>query len=358
MTLEDLGFNVTLEQIRIELKLDCYDIGRVAAVHKERCIVRSARRVYDSELLGNLRHTAEDRSDFPVVGDWVAISSYDDDHAIIHRVFPRTTVLERQAVGMFGEKQIIASNIDYSLIVQAVDRDFNINRLERYLTISSAGRVIPIIILSKIDLINEIQLSETIKRIKTRIDDIAIIPISNETTTGYEQLVSIFNKGKTYCLLGSSGAGKSTLINNLSGQELMKTGSISLSTKKGRHITSHREMIVLEQGGIIIDNPGMREIGIADTTDGLESTFDDIIKYAANCRFSDCSHLREKGCAVLEAVEKGEIDRSSYENYMKMSREKIRFQSSVAEKRKKDKEFGKMVKEIKRLKKGGDDIGL
>ena len=149
-------------------------------------------------------------------------------------------------------------------------------------------------------------------------------------------------------MLGSSGVGKSTLLNNLSGRTLMKTETISQSTNKGRHITSHRELIVLESGGILIDNPGMREVGIADTTGGLETTFDRIISLSQKCKFKDCTHTNEIGCSVLEAVEKGEIDKSSYENYLKMEREKAHFESTIEERRKKDKELGKVIKNYKK----------
>ena len=181
-----------------------------------------------------------------------------------------------------------------------------------------------------------------------RIKNVPVIAISNETQDGYEELKKIIEKGKTYCMLGSSGVGKSTLLNNLSGKTIMRTDTISQSTNKGRHVTSHRELIVLENGGILVDNPGMREVGIADSTSGLEITFDMIISLSQNCKFKDCTHTNEIGCSVLEAVEKGEIDKASYENYLKMEREKAHFESTVVERRKKDKEFGKMIKNYKK----------
>jgi ribosome biogenesis GTPase len=146
-------------------------------------------------------------------------------------------------------------------------------------------------------------------------------------------------------MLGSSGAGKSTLLNNLSGRTVMRTGSISLSTGKGRHVTSHRELFILENGGILIDNPGMREIGIADSTEGLKATFDRIYELSGRCKFSDCTHTSETGCAVIEAVENGELDKDSYANYLKMQREKDYFESTVAERRRKEKILGKIIKD-------------
>lgn len=351
MTLEDLGYNIGLEKYRKENKLDSFEIGRVISEHKERYVVKTAAKEYDGEIIGNLRFAANDRTDFPAVGDWVAISVYDDDKVLIHAVFLRKTMLARQAVGKVAEKQIIATNIDFAFIVQAVDRDFNINRIERYLTICNTSNVMPIIILNKIDLINDDELSKLITRIQERIKNVPVIPISNESKKGIKNLRNNIKKGKTYCLLGSSGVGKSTLLNNLSGNQLMQTGTISTSTNKGRHVTSHRELIVLEDGGILIDNPGMREVGITDSSGGLEITFDKIIELSKECKFKDCTHTSETGCAVIKAVENGEIDKSSYQNYLKMEREKEHFESTVVEKRKKDKEFGKMVKNFKKDRK-------
>jgi len=267
---------------------------------------------------------------------------------LIHKTLPRSSVIKRQAVGQFGEIQIIAANIDYAFIVQAIDRDFNINRIERYLTICYSSKVSPIILLSKIDLLNELQISEILEKIKLRIKNVPVIAISNATQDGYDAIKTILQKGKTYCLLGSSGVGKSTLINNLSGKTMMRTEPISLSTNKGKHVTSHRELFILENGGILVDNPGMREVGIADSTSGLEITFDLIIGLSQKCKFKDCTHTTEIGCSVLEAVEKGEIDKASYENYLKMEREKTYFESTVAERRKKDKAFGKFLKNYKK----------
>jgi ribosome biogenesis GTPase / thiamine phosphate phosphatase len=351
MTLADLGYNVDLKNHRIEQGLDSFGVGRIITEHKEKYIVKTDINEFEAEVIGNLRFAAKNRSDFPAVGDWVAISEYDKNKALIHAIFPRKTIIARQAVGHFGEKQIIATNIDFALIVQAVDRDFNINRTERYLTICNASNVDPIIILSKIDLINNLQLKAIQDNITKRIELVPIVAISNETEIGYDRLNEIFVKGNTYCLLGSSGVGKSTLLNNISGKALMKTDSISSSTKKGRHITSHRELVILENGGILIDNPGMREVGIADTASGLEITFNTIVNLSQNCKFKDCTHIHENGCAILDAVEKGEIDKDSYQNYLKMEREKTHFESTVTEKRKKDKDFGKMIKSYKKDKK-------
>ncbi|MBT3209276.1 MAG: ribosome small subunit-dependent GTPase A [Bacteroidetes bacterium] len=351
MKYEDLGYDADFANHRKNQQLESFGLGRVISEHKERYVVKTTKKEYDGEIIGNLRFSVHDRSDLPAVGDWVAISEYDENKALIHSVFPRKTILERQAVGKQTEKQIIATNVDYAFIVQAVDRDFNINRIERYLTICYTSGVKPIIILNKIDLVNDTELANLITSVQERIKQVPIIAISNENQKGIEKLKKSLEKGKTYCLLGSSGVGKSSLINNLSGEPLMKTNTISTSSNKGRHITSHRELLVLENGGILIDNPGMREIGIADSTDGIEKTFEKIALLSKKCKFKNCTHTTEADCAVLAALQAGKLNESLYKNFLKMQSEKDHFESTVAEKRKKDMDFGKMIKNYKKNKK-------
>lgn len=348
MNLEDLGYNENLEKFRIENGLKNFEPGRVVAEHKERYVVKTASVEMEAEITGNLRFAAQNREDFPAVGDWVLLSIYDTDFAVIHHIMPRFSVIKRQAAGHFGDVQIIAANIDVAFLVQAVDRDFNLNRLERYLTICYSSKVSPVIILTKTDLTSENRLAEIIEMVKLRIGNVPVIAVSNETHKGIDELKKVIEKGKTYCLLGSSGVGKSTLLNSLSGEKLMTTSTISESTGKGRHTTSHRELIVLANGGILIDNPGMREVGIADNSSGLETTFDRIISFAENCKYNNCTHTSEAGCAVIEAVQNGEIEKAAYENYLKMEREKAHFETSVAEKRKKEKIFGKILKDYQK----------
>lgn len=348
MKLEDLGYNEKLEKFRIVQKLEDFEIGRIISEHKERYVVKTAIAEFEAEITGNMRFSAKGREDFPAVGDWVALTTYDSNFAIIHRIFPRFSIVKRQAVGQFGEIQMIATNIDYAFLVQAADRDFNINRLERYLTICYASNVSPIIILSKTDLIDEQRVSEILESIRSRMKGVPVIALSNTSHRGYEAIKSVIEKGKTYCMLGSSGVGKSTLLNNLSGRSIMRTDAISQSTNKGRHVTSHRELVILENGGILIDNPGMREVGIADSTSGLETTFDKIVSLSDNCKFKDCTHTNETGCSVIASVERGEIEKSAYENYLRLEREKAHFESTIEERRKKEKMFGKMMKNYKR----------
>mgnify|MGYP000331623087 CR=1 FL=1 len=350
MTYKDLGYTDQLADYRIDQELDSFEIGRIILEHKDRYIVKTPTHEFDAELLGNLRFTAESRHDFPAVGDWVSFMEYDEGKALINAIYPRLSIIERKAPGKSGQIQIIATNIDYGLIVQAVDRDFNLNRIERYLTICHSSDVSPIIVLSKVDLIPNSELLFITNQIKERITATPIIHVSNESI-GYNQLEEYIEAGKTYCLLGSSGAGKSTLLNGLSGKEEMKTGEISSAVHKGKHTTSHRELFVLDNGGILIDNPGMREVGITDSSGGLERTFELILEYAQNCRFKNCTHVHEKGCAILEAVENEEIDKKAYINFQKMEKEKSHFESDTQERKLKDKELGKLIKGVKKNRK-------
>ncbi len=347
MDLEDLGYGKEFEDYGKVYNAEGLVIARVLAEHKERYVVRTEKLELEAEITGNLRFTATERADFPAVGDWVAVSVFEDQLALIHRILPRKSILQRKAVGKFGEKQIIATNIDCVFIVMAVDRDFNPNRLERYLTLAHSGHVEPLVLLSKTDLITEEELQDMVDTLWRKHENLRIIPFSNHLAKGYGAIEAEIKKGRTYCVMGSSGVGKSTLINHLAGKDIMKTGMISESTEKGRHVTSHRELMVLEKGGILIDTPGMREVGILED---IEKTFDDISALSDECRFGDCTHTHEQGCAVLAALEDERIDPASYENYIKMQRESERLQATIAEKRKKEKDMGKMHKEYAKYK--------
>ena len=351
MNLSDLGYTSEIDKYLLDNKLSEFTVGRVSQEHRERYIVSTGENEYDAEITGNLRFTAASRTDFPAVGDWVAMSVYDSDMAIIHKVLPRKSVLERQAIGKTGEKQIISANIDTALIMQSIDNNFNINRLERYLTICYSSGIKPVLVISKIDLAQKNEIQSATKSLQLREKKIKTIMLSNISFEGLDQLVSSLQKGKTYCVVGSSGVGKSTLINNLLKKTILKTGPISESTNKGRHITSHRELFVLDNGAIIIDTPGMKELGIVEKEEGVRTTFEEIYNLSLKCKFHDCTHTLESGCAITGALENGTIDKATLENFRKIQREQIRFQTSLAEKRKKDKEFGKMAKEIMKEKK-------
>lgn len=350
MRLESYGYHAGIEASREELGLQGFAIGRVVAEHRERYVVATESGDTEAEVSGSLRFLAKSREDFPAVGDWVALSVDDSGTAIVHGILPRSSMISRQAVGGFGEIQIVATNVDHALLVQAVDRDFNLARLERYLAICRSSKVDPIVVMTKTDLVDSHRLAEIVRGIPERIGDVPVVAVSDRTDQGYAPLRAMLANGRTYCLLGSSGVGKSTLLNRLCGGDRMRTDAISESTGKGRHVTSHRALFVLEGGAHLIDNPGMREVGVVDSGRGLEVTFDHVLAFSGACRFRDCTHTAEAGCAVLDAVRRGEIGTGSYESFLKMEKERAHFESSVAERRKKDRAFGRMVDVYKKGK--------
>jgi|SRR5664280_586424 ribosome biogenesis GTPase len=348
MTLKDLGLTDEITTFIKDNNLSDFAMGRVTQEHKERYVVSTGENEFDAEITGNLRFSANSRADFPSVGDWVTMTIYDSDLAIIHKILPRRSVLERQAIGKFGEKQIISTNIDIAFIMQSIDNNFSINRLERYLTICYSANIEPILVISKIDLSTDIDIQNASKKLEKRDKKVKYILLSNLTEQGLDQILEVLQKGKTYCVVGSSGVGKSTLINNLLKKNILKTGQISQSTNKGRHITDHRELFVLESGGIIIDTPGMKELGITDNIEGIKTTFQEIFDLSLKCKFPECKHIDETGCAVIEALNNGTIDKDSFDNFIKIQSEQQRFQTSIFEKHKRDKAFGKMVKNYKK----------
>jgi len=345
-----LGFTQKIQEL-IPSNISPEELGRITAEHKERYVMQSAEGTFHAEITGNLRFSAQSKADFPAVGDWVRYTKMDEQNAIILEVFSRYSTLERQAVGKNTDVQIIAANIDYAFIVQAVGHDFNLNRLERYLSICYAAKIEPLIILTKTDLVSEEETTRLVDEISKRVKKVPVIALSNITQKGLGELFQLMKPYNTYCFIGSSGVGKSTIINHLKNEEVLKTNSISESTNKGKHTTSHRELFLLNNNSIVIDTPGMRELGLTDVSGGIELTFDEIVELAKECRFKDCTHTSETGCAVLEALENEELPYDVYNNYQKLMREQEHFTSSVHEKRQRDKDFGKMIKVYKNQKK-------
>ncbi|MCL6273299.1 ribosome small subunit-dependent GTPase A [Muricauda sp. 2012CJ35-5] len=351
MTLVHYGYSTLIEKSVDTTNLNGLELGRIIAAHKDRYSVITEGGELTAEITGNLRYTATSKLDFPTVGDWVALQVYEGDHAIIHKLLPRYALLSRKAIGTDSNIQLIGANIDYALIIQAVDRDFNVNRIERYLTLCHTSSITPILLLNKIDMISGEELDVLLDDLKSRVPEVPVFPISITQQLGIAEVESMIQKEKTYALLGSSGVGKSSLVNCLSQEALMPTKDLGRQSNRGQHTTTYRQLILLNKGGILVDNPGMREVGIANATDGVERTFDTIHKLALDCRFADCTHTVEKDCAVLEGVASGLIAKASYDNYQKMNRERMHFEASVAERRKQDKDFGKMIKQVKKVRK-------
>lgn len=346
ITLEDLGFNNFHKKGLEDLDLSESSVARIIAEYREGYRVRSINGEYLAKITGKQMFLAEKREDYPAVGDFVIIDELSGEKAIICKVLPRKTVLKKKYSGK-EENQLIATNIDTAFIVESPDRDYNLNRFERYFVLTKDEGIDPIIIINKIDLISEAELNMKTVEIKDRFGDVVILLISTVTEKGLGELEKYITKGKTYCFLGSSGVGKSSLINKLLGNNNIRTAEISDITGRGKHTTSVREMYFLKNGGIVIDNPGTREVGMGDSFSGIENVFDEIKLLSEKCRFSDCTHTNEPGCAVLEAMESGILDKDKYENYIKLRKESEFFKMSELERRAKDRKFGKFIKGAK-----------
>jgi len=332
------------------LSMDYQDqTARVVAQYRGKYRVKNDENEFWAEITGKMMFFAGSKTDYPVVGDIVRISELEPDHAVIREILPRKTALSRKAPGK-DEVQPIAANIDMAFVVQAVDRDFNLNRIERYLTIIKAGKIGPAILLNKIDLISKDELNDKLTQIKDRFRGIEVITTSVVDRSGIESLRKAIKKGRAYCLVGSSGSGKSSLINELLGKELIKTNTISTATKKGRHTTTHRELFVLQNGGMVVDNPGIREVGVADAGEAVAGVFGEISELATGCKFADCTHINEPGCAILAALRSGKLSEAKYLNYIKLKKESDHYSMSNLEKRREDRNFGQMVKNFKKFK--------
>jgi len=350
--LESIGYDDWYRShVDIE-KISAHEVARVISVHKDSYVVTKGHGEVFAELSGNFSYTVSSPSNLPTTGDWVYADFYDDDsHAIIHGVVPRKTLLKRKTAGKLVDFQLIAANIDVAFIIQSVDYNLNLRRLERYLVMVHQSDITPVILLSKCDLISQDEGEEIKENISRISPQTTVLAFSNVTGENINTIKSSLLRGNTYCLLGSSGVGKTTLLNSLLGSEQFETQSVSKKDGKGRHTTANRELVQLKDGALIIDTPGMRELGNMSVDSGIDETFSEIAELARHCKFGNCSHTSEKGCAVLAAIKNGDLAEQRYNNYMKMRNESAFHDMSYFEKRKKDKDFGKMIKSVLKSKK-------
>lgn len=354
MDLASLGWNRGFQVEFEELKRANSFPARVSIVSRDRYTLISEREEMIAELPGAFRHKASSLADFPAVGDWVAVERETKDHtALIYAVLPRRSSFSRKAV-LGGEKtdeQVLAANIDTVFITVGLDENYSINRIERYLAIAYDSGAMPVIILNKRDVAEDPD--SLVDEVEQVAYGVPVHAVSARENHGIDGILSHFETGKTGVFLGSSGVGKSSLINRILGEERLTTTDVRASDSRGRHTTTHRELIVLPQGGIVIDTPGLRGIAAFEDRGGIERAFGEIDSLAESCKFNDCSHTNEPGCAVMEALENGELDQRRYENYFKLLREK-RYQSlraDVAARRRQEREWNKKIREgMKRLK--------
>lgn len=293
--------------------------ARVSEQHRDLYKVIGEEGELQAIVSGKLAHAADDSMDFPAVGDWVMIDRVDGSagNAIIHHILQRKSFFARKAAGTSNATQIVAANIDLVFICMSLNADFNLRRLERYLSIAWDSMATPVIVLTKADLCPDLQ---------QRLDEIAsvsvgadVIVCSCKVENGFESVNSYIAEGKTIAFIGSSGVGKSTLINRLMGRDVLATKEIRQDDDRGRHATTHRQLLLLPNGGIVIDTPGMRELQLY--SGNLSKAFEDIEELAAECKYKDCSHIAEPGCAVRRAIEAGELAEKRFENFIKLQKE-------------------------------------
>ncbi|MCX6138940.1 MAG: ribosome small subunit-dependent GTPase A [Ignavibacteriales bacterium] len=345
MELADLGFDSWFQKKQEESQTPDCDVARITRVDRDRYLVRNEEKEIPAELTGKLLFSTDTRQGLPCAGDWVFVQYCNDGSlAIIHDLFPRKSFLRRRSAGDNIDFQMIASNVDVAFIIQSCDFNYNLRRMERYLVMAIEGHVEPIILLSKSDLVDNGDIEKKISEINDAYIGVRAAAFSNKTTSGLEAVQQMLEKGQTYCLLGSSGVGKTTLLNHLLGRDVFETNPVREKDGRGRHTTSCRQLTVLDNGSLLIDTPGMREVGMIAVDDSIDDSFSDIYELSRNCRFNDCTHTVEVGCAILIAVQNKGLDEERYQSYMKLMKESEFHQMSYTEKRKKDKRFGRMAK--------------
>jgi ribosome biogenesis GTPase len=319
--LEHLGWDPAIEEQFAPYAAEGLAPARVAVEQRGALLVYMESGERWAEPSGRLRHAAVERGDLPAVGDWVAIADPEGaERALVQAVLPRRTKFSRLAASDHGGtvEQVVAANVDVVFLTAGLDGDFNARRLERYLTLAWESGASPVVVLTKTDLCADVQAA--LLEVASVAIGVPVHAVSNVTGEGVDALAQYFGEGRTVAALGSSGVGKSSLVNRLAGEELMATGDLR-ADGRGRHTTTHRQLLLLPAGGLYLDTPGMRELRLWESEEGLATAFDDVAAAAAQCRFTDCSHEREPDCGVRAALAEGTLDRERYESWRKLQNE-------------------------------------
>ena len=319
-------------------------VGRITLQEKGFYRIRTSMGEQNALVSGKFQFDAQSPSDYPAVGDYVMASCADPDTAIIHQLLPRRSLFVRKAAGTSKTEQVVAANIDTVFLCMSLNNDFNLRRLERYLAVAWESGADPVVVLTKADLCADLPQKQ--REVEAIAMGVTILTTSAMELEGYRQIMPYITEGRTVAFVGSSGVGKSTLINRLLGEERLATDGLR-NDDKGHHTTTHRELLFLPGGAMVIDTPGMRELGMWDAASGVEQTFGDIEELAARCRFRNCSHASEPGCAVRAALESGHLDAGRWLSYQKLKNENsyaADSESYLAAKEKKFKEISKINK--------------
>jgi len=346
-SLATYGWSQTLAQQKQASPFNEYAHGRVIVTHKTCYEVICEHGIYTCELTGNMRY-GKSTEEQPCTGDWVIFQQLAPESGLILAMLPRQQTLYRLKSGSVSERQPLAAHVDKAFIVQSVDSNFNVRRLERFLLQTAEAAIAPVLVFTKTDLSFDKEAHES--ALQHIVHKVPVYYTSTHHPESIEKLREAIAPAETVIFTGSSGVGKSTLINALSRKAHLATNSISEATGKGKHTTTRRELVPLQGGGLLIDTPGIKLLGVTnDNPEALSSTLD-MSEYEEKCRFRDCRHINEAGCAVIEAVEAGKFDRGVYESYLKLRKEAWHYTASVHEKRKQGKDFARVVKKVKKSK--------
>ncbi|MCT8138385.1 ribosome small subunit-dependent GTPase A [Anaerobacillus sp. CMMVII] len=320
MNLHELGWNEELEKEFKQYEKEGLTVGRIALEHKKMYRIFAEAGELLGEVSGKFRFHVSGREEFPSVGDWVAIAARPEEgRATIHAVLPRFSKFSRKIAGKTTEEQIVATNVNTVFLVTALNNDFNLRRIERYLIMAWESGATPVIVLSKADLCHDIEAK--LAEVESVAFGVPTYVISTKEDFGLEPLHNYLQVGQTVALLGSSGAGKSTLTNYLLGQDKQLVQEIRADDDKGKHTTTYRELVLIPNGGLIIDTPGMRELQLWEAEDASEHVFNDIHELEEQCRFRDCTHVSEPGCAVKNAIAEGSLAQARFDSFLKLQKE-------------------------------------